>query len=131
MAFLKEEKFKINQKFSNTMNRSDKAFADTIGKVVEKVLATAFPAKVEEDPLVRRLRLRAGLGALPEPILLSNPRWLKEPSLWPLFAAHHKVVKGHLRCVFGSSGPLLLSFQPDAHSPLSSHRTCECHSIKN
>ena len=77
------------------MNRSDKAFADTIGKVVEKVLATAFPAKVEQDPLVRRLQLRAGLGALPEPILLSNPRWLKEPSLWPLFAAHHKRVPQH------------------------------------
>ena len=96
------------------MSRTDVvALADTVGKAIEKVLTTVFPAKVEEDPLVRRLRVRAGLVTLPEPVLLNNPRWLKEPCLWPLFAAHHKVVKGHLRSDFGSAGPLALSFEQE------------------
>ena len=58
------------------MSRTDVvALADTVGKAIEKVLTTVFPAKVEEDPLVRRLRVRAGLVTLPEPVLLNNPRW--------------------------------------------------------
>ena len=95
------------------MSRPEVVFADIIGSAIEKVLTAVLPVKVEEDPLVRRLRVRAGLVTLPEPILLNNPRWLKEPSLWPLFAAHHKVVKGHLRCDFGSAGPLTFSFEQE------------------
>ena len=98
------------------MSRPEVVFADIIGSAIEKVLTAVLPAKVEEDPLVRRLRVRAGLVTLPEPILLNNPRWLKEPSLWPLFAAHHKMVKGHLRCDFGSAGPLTFSFEQEITS---------------